>query len=316
MSPELFDPKIEDHRRTKYSDCYALGMVIYEVLSRHIPFHKDPNLVVVVKVVNGGRPERPKGAEGIVWFTDDVWGALERCWTSRPENRPSLEDILQCMEKASGSWTPPSLVSVTAPSTVGSPTWDTSDLSNERSMDDGGIWLSSQLSDKQLSIISVTDGDFQPQCLPQGPSMPRSGSLFIQVDAVNPRGFHLIPAARPGLRIVEQTLYRPSDIRRAWARSVTIFLYFRSLRTYVCLLVYVSLTSLQPRLVCSRFLFSLGDFRILYSYLLFLLDIRYSPTFRTPSVFAFIFRALRLVFLSISHMKHIFTHHVARYRLL
>jgi len=107
MSPELFDPKIEDRRRTKYSDCYALGMVIYEVLGRRVPFHQDPDLVVVIKVVNGDRPERPRGVEGVVWFTDDVWRVLELCWTPRPENRPSIEDVLHCMEKVARSWTPP-----------------------------------------------------------------------------------------------------------------------------------------------------------------------------------------------------------------
>ena len=36
MSPELFDPEsfgLQEGRPTKASDCYALGMVIYEVLS-------------------------------------------------------------------------------------------------------------------------------------------------------------------------------------------------------------------------------------------------------------------------------------------
>jgi len=40
MSPELLDPerfgmpKSEDNRPTKLSDCYAIGMVIYEVSVR------------------------------------------------------------------------------------------------------------------------------------------------------------------------------------------------------------------------------------------------------------------------------------------
>jgi hypothetical protein len=43
MSPELLDPELfgipqSDDRPTKQSDCYALGMVIYEVRVRMSPF--------------------------------------------------------------------------------------------------------------------------------------------------------------------------------------------------------------------------------------------------------------------------------------
>ena len=105
MSPELLDPKIQDHRRTKHSDRYALGMVIYEVLSGWIPFHQYADLTVPGKVVGGDRPERPQGVEGI-WFTDDVWEALGRCWAPQPGNRPNIEDVLRCLEKDSRSSMP------------------------------------------------------------------------------------------------------------------------------------------------------------------------------------------------------------------
>ena len=107
MGPELFDSELKDHRPTKYSDCYALGMVIYEVLSLHIPFHQYRILVVSGKVVRGDRPERPQGADG-VWFTDDVWEMLGCCWVPEPRNRPSIEDVLRCLEEVLASWRPPS----------------------------------------------------------------------------------------------------------------------------------------------------------------------------------------------------------------
>ena len=59
MSPELIDPQrfgLENSRPTKSSDCYALGMVIYETISGHLPFHKDADMTVFVKVLNGKRP--------------------------------------------------------------------------------------------------------------------------------------------------------------------------------------------------------------------------------------------------------------------
>lgn len=98
MSPELLDPEVHDHRQTKYSDCYGLGMVIYEVLSRRVPFYQHADFSVFEKVIQGDRPERPEGAEG-VWFTDDIWEVLERCWVPTPRDRPSVGDVLRCLGK-------------------------------------------------------------------------------------------------------------------------------------------------------------------------------------------------------------------------
>jgi len=120
MSPELFDPEnfgLKDSRPTKHSDCYALGMLTYEVLSGQVPFsgnHGHP----VGKILKGERPERPQGVDGM-WFTNEVWGILERCWKPTPGDRPGIEDVLQCLNGASMSWAPPS------PQTVaGRPTTD------------------------------------------------------------------------------------------------------------------------------------------------------------------------------------------------
>ena len=118
MSPELFDPEIQSCQ-TKYSDCYAFGMVIYEVLSERVPFYKYPDLVVYGAVFRGNRPEKPGGIEGM-WFTGGVWKLLERCWLAEPQNRPSIEDVLQHLEETSKSWTAPSPTRLFAmPSTAG-----------------------------------------------------------------------------------------------------------------------------------------------------------------------------------------------------
>ena len=107
MSPELLDPKrfgLEKARRTKPSDCYALGMTVYEVLSGHVPFPALDRWPAVMAVLDGKRPRRPQGAGG-EWFTDDVWGILERCWNPAPGDRPSVNSVLRCLERASKSWT-------------------------------------------------------------------------------------------------------------------------------------------------------------------------------------------------------------------
>ena len=108
MSPELLDPdhfNFKNGRPTKESDCYALGMVVYEVLRGRAPFALCTNFVVMRKVIEGERPGRPEGLER-VWFTDDLWRMLQLCWSPQPKNRPTLEAVLECLKRASTTWRP------------------------------------------------------------------------------------------------------------------------------------------------------------------------------------------------------------------
>jgi len=110
MSPELLDPDqfgldLKDGRPTQESDCYALGMVILEVLSRKAPFAQLKDFIVMRKVIEGERPGRPEGAEG-VWFTDDLWRMLNLCWETQPGSRPTIQTVWECLHQVSGAWVP------------------------------------------------------------------------------------------------------------------------------------------------------------------------------------------------------------------
>jgi hypothetical protein len=101
MSPELILPEefgLQKGRPTKASDCYALGMVIYEVLSGQRPFTADNDLDVVGKTLRGERPGRPQGKEGKL-FTDEIWDILELCWKEQPRDRISVSAVLLRLEK-------------------------------------------------------------------------------------------------------------------------------------------------------------------------------------------------------------------------
>ena len=112
MSPELIYPEsfdLEKIRPTKESDWYALGMVIYEVLSGQTPFTPWRAPLVIQKVLNGERPGRPRG-EGGARFTDGIWEMLELCWKHRPGERTGAKTVLQCLERASSlPWPPPDM---------------------------------------------------------------------------------------------------------------------------------------------------------------------------------------------------------------
>jgi len=78
---------------TKALDCFALGMVIGEVLRGQElpPQYTSPSAVGVVDA------ERPQGAE---WarFTEKIWRTLELCWGFHPDDQISAKGILLGLE--------------------------------------------------------------------------------------------------------------------------------------------------------------------------------------------------------------------------
>ena len=104
MSPELIVPEkfgFEKSRPAESSDCYALGMVIYETVSGKVPFHECMDTAASVKVIQGERPTRGEA------FSDDLWKMLELCWAFQPDDRPNIFDVLQGLQMV------PSLSSLT-----------------------------------------------------------------------------------------------------------------------------------------------------------------------------------------------------------
>ena len=105
MSPELLDPgrfNLTEGRRTKESDCYALGMMIYEVLSGQAPFVplRSPLGLIILRILEGMRPGRPEGKAGAL-FTNDLWEILELCWKHQASERISAKNVLQRLETTS-----------------------------------------------------------------------------------------------------------------------------------------------------------------------------------------------------------------------
>lgn len=93
MSPELLVPEqfgLKESHPTKESDCYALGMVIYEVLGGETPFIQYTGPMVIVKVLRGERPRKPPGKV----ITDSIWKMLNLCWKAQPRDRISANGIL------------------------------------------------------------------------------------------------------------------------------------------------------------------------------------------------------------------------------
>jgi len=108
MSPELLAPGLfnPNHgRSTIESDCYAMGMVIYEVLTGRVPFPLVSNHVVSGIVIQGDRPQRPGEPTG-AWFTDGLWNMLGLCWATEPQRRPGIGGVRECLERIASTWKP------------------------------------------------------------------------------------------------------------------------------------------------------------------------------------------------------------------
>ena len=125
-APELLDPPafgFKSCQPSKESDCYSLGMTIYEVgyiyhtpqqagrpdtvkvLTGKVPFHDVRTDAVVMRIVRGIRPERPPLSHAI-GFTDPVWKIAEECWKEYCSHRPNVPTVARCLTTAAAQWTP------------------------------------------------------------------------------------------------------------------------------------------------------------------------------------------------------------------
>jgi serine/threonine protein kinase len=104
LAPELCGG-MEGH--SKASDVYSFGIIMWEALTRKIPWHTCRSMEIVSLIRDGGRPPMPNfwdveddtGQEFVAF--DEYTDLMTRCWSQNPYDRPNFTDIIKELKEIS-----------------------------------------------------------------------------------------------------------------------------------------------------------------------------------------------------------------------
>lgn len=90
MAPELLK---KDEKKTKATDMYAFGMVLWEIAARKEPFAEYDANRVMVFIFQGETEDIPKDCP------KPYASLIESCWEKKPEERPTAAKALELLQK-------------------------------------------------------------------------------------------------------------------------------------------------------------------------------------------------------------------------
>ncbi|TDL14178.1 kinase-like protein, partial [Rickenella mellea] len=93
QAPELLktSPGESVHISMK-SDVYAFAHVSLEIFTCKPPFYELSDVQALMAVISDQRPSRPTELASLDF--DDVWELIQNCWSTQPNNRPGMEDVI------------------------------------------------------------------------------------------------------------------------------------------------------------------------------------------------------------------------------
>ncbi|KAF8150318.1 kinase-like domain-containing protein [Mycena galopus ATCC 62051] len=96
MAPELLAPEHFGFNfvRTQATDVYAFGCVCFELYTGQPPFATLPEPAILMKALNGERPDRPSGPPAM---SDMLWQHVTEFLAQSPTTRPSTTLVVQNM---------------------------------------------------------------------------------------------------------------------------------------------------------------------------------------------------------------------------
>ncbi|CAI2173676.1 1064_t:CDS:2 [Funneliformis geosporum] len=90
MDPQCFTQI--NYKRTKKSDIFSFGMILWEISSRRVPFANLADFKVIMKIAVGDREQRVDGTP------EPYFQLYSKCWKSDPEERPDITEVVETLE--------------------------------------------------------------------------------------------------------------------------------------------------------------------------------------------------------------------------
>lgn len=94
-TPAYIDPQchIQDkYKRSKKSDIFSFGMILWELSSEKEPFAGEKDFQVVLRISQGIREKMVEGTP------ESYFKLYTECWNQDPEERPKIEGVVETLE--------------------------------------------------------------------------------------------------------------------------------------------------------------------------------------------------------------------------
>ncbi|KAG8958338.1 hypothetical protein FRC03_009216 [Tulasnella sp. 419] len=86
LAPELLD----EVPKTTESDMWAFGCVIMQTLTDQLPYQQLNRPSALVLAITRGEPPYNQNSD---FIRDSLWSCLTKCWSTDPEERPTISDL-------------------------------------------------------------------------------------------------------------------------------------------------------------------------------------------------------------------------------
>ncbi|KAF9789243.1 kinase-like domain-containing protein [Thelephora terrestris] len=106
MPPEILMPSVyglDNAIPTQKGDIYALGLVVFQVLTGELPFRDIRPTELGFRLATGHRLEKPANAPAI-GFSDSLWAFSQLCWGLDRDLRPKVAEVVARLGEAAASW--------------------------------------------------------------------------------------------------------------------------------------------------------------------------------------------------------------------